>query len=435
MRITFDKYDKLMPINELKVSKHQRNKHPKEQIERLAKLMREQGVRHPIHISKLSGEVCFGHGRWEAAKLNKFTKYPIVYQDFKDDKEEYACVQSDNAIAGWAELDLANIISDLGKLGKEFDIELLGIKDFKIPADPVIPGCDEDEVPEKVEAKSKLGDIYELGSHRLMCGDSTSIDAVDLLMMGNKADMVFTDPPYGVNFEQGKFIGREKRGKNKGFAPIANDEKKGEDLKEFVQLALSNAALASDVASIYVWSPPLLEGFSILRAIIDSGWHVQSQLIWNKTPFVIGRADYHWKHEVCWYGYKGKNHTWNGGRNKATVWDIPKTRISDSHPTMKPVELAEVACNNNTDHGHKVLDLFGGSGSTLIACEKTNRKCFMMEIDPHYCDVIIARWEKYTNKKAELMNGKAKEEHKRRPSKTTGSNKLLLRRNGSSPRV
>ncbi len=199
MRITFKQYDKLMPLKDLKKSKHQRNKHPQDQIERLAKLMDKQGVRHPIHISKLSGQVCFGHGRWEAALLNGYKEYPIVYQDFKNDEEEYACVQSDNAIASWAELDMAGINSDIINLGPEFDIDLLGIKDFVLDA-PTKPGlCDEDEVPDKVDAVAKLGDIYVLGEHRLMCGDSTDNGHVALLMNKEMADIGFTSPPYNAN--------------------------------------------------------------------------------------------------------------------------------------------------------------------------------------------------------------------------------------------
>ncbi len=145
MRICFDKYDELVPLKSLKASKHQRNKHPQDQIERLAKIMDKHGVRHPIHISKLSGEVCFGHGRWAAAKHNKWKEFPVVYQDFASDEEEYACVQSDNAIAGWAELDLSAITMDLDKFGPEFDIDLLGLKDFMPNVDKLEPGCDEDE--------------------------------------------------------------------------------------------------------------------------------------------------------------------------------------------------------------------------------------------------------------------------------------------------
>jgi hypothetical protein len=218
-----------MPLKDLKPSRFQRNKHPKEQIERLAKIMREHGVRHPIHISKLSGEVCFGHGRWEAARANGWTEYPVVYQDFKDEQEEYACVQSDNAIAGWAELDLSAINTDLINLGPDFDIDLLGIKDFVLEPAEKLPMCDDDEVPEVTEPIAKLGDIWQLGEHRLMCGDSTSIDAVEKLMNGEKAEMCFTDPPYGVNYDGGHFhydkaIGKSNPDFKRSREKLVNDD-------------------------------------------------------------------------------------------------------------------------------------------------------------------------------------------------------------------
>lgn len=396
-------HDGLVSLSELKSHPKNRNTHPDDQIKRLAKILEYQGWRYPVKVSKRSGFVTSGHGRIEAARKNGWKEAPVSFQEYESDEQEYADVQADNAIASWAELDLSGINFDLPELGPDFDIDLLGIKNFEIDVADKEGLTDPDDVPEHVEPRTKLGDLYQLGAHRLLCGDSTSIDAVERLMGGENADMVFTDPPYGVNFEQGKFIGRDKQGKDRNFSPIANDDKKGEELKDFLRDALTNAALVSDVCSIYVWSPPLVEGFAILQAVIESGWHVQSQIVWNKTPFVIGRADYHWKHEICWYGYKGTNHIWNGGRDKATVWDVAKTRTSDSHPTMKPVELAERACEHNTNRNGKILDLFGGSGSTLIACEKTNRKCFMMELDPHYCDVIVTRWEKFTGQKAELI--------------------------------
>ena len=153
-----------------------------------------------------------------------------------------------------------------------------------------------------------------------------------------------------------------------------------------------------------MWSPPLLEGAEILRALVDSKIHVQSQLIWNKERLVLGRADYHWQHEICWYGYVGEKHYWCGDRKQTSVWNQKKDN-NYVHPTQKPVELAERAIVNSSKSGDSVLDMFGGSGSTLIACEKTNRKCYTMELDPHYCDVIIARWEAVTGKKAEKIDG------------------------------
>lgn len=393
-------YDELVPLKDLRKKFHDknRNKHPEDQIRRLAKIMEYQGVRYPVKISKQSGKITSGHGRVMAAMLLKWDSFPVNYQDYDSGDQEYADVQADNAVASWSELDFSGINADIADLGPDFDIEMLGILNFKIDVNDIIPGEDPGAGIAPKDPKVVLGDVWKLGDHRLMCGDSTSIDAVEALVAGQKMDMVFTDPPYGVNFEQGANVGRDKKGKDRGFSPIANDDKKGEELKSFVQQVLLNASIVSDVCSLYVWSPSLVEGFSILSAAIDAGWRIQSQIIWNKTPFVIGRNDYHWKHEVCWYGYKGKNHKWEGGRNKTTVWDVAKTRTSDSHPTMKPVDLAVIACENSTKSGDKVLDLFGGSGSTLIACQETARACFVMEIDPKYCAVILNRWSEMTKK-------------------------------------
>ncbi len=384
--------------------------HPDEQIDAIANQIRLYDFDQPIVIDD-KGVILKGHGRWLAAKKLKLDKVPVIIRDDLTAREKQASRIGDNRVAK-SDWDLPNLRIELGELDAlNIDLpEWTGftseeLEDIMVP-EKHFETEKEDDVPNAPkEAKTVLGDIYTLGNHRLLCGDSTNIQHVEKLMDGKKADMVFTDPPYGVNFKQGKFIGRDKKGKNRGFSEIENDNLKGEELKSFIKEALSNAILVSEVCSIYVWSPPLLEGLMILKAIIESGYHVQSQMVWNKTPFVIGRADYHWKHEICWYGYYGKNHQWYGGRDKSTVWDVKKTRSSDIHPTMKPVQLAEIACNNSTKKGDHVLDLFGGSGSTLIACEKTNRKCYMMELDPIYCDVIVKRWENLTGKKAEFKKG------------------------------
>ncbi len=389
MRITFKTFDEMLPLSKLKKSKHQRNKHPQDQIIRLAKIMEAHGVRHPIHISRLSGQVCFGHGRWEAAKLNKYTEYPVVYQDFKDDDEEYACVQSDNAIASWAELGMAGINLDLANLGPDFDIDLLGIKDFVLePAEKF--HADQDEVPEQVEATAKLGDIWQLGEHRLMCGDSTSIDAVENLMAGEKADMVFTDPPYG--------LADKWQGGTWGSKPMYKDAKR--------------------------WDQPMQQEhiqqiFSFSKNIILWGGNYYSMpgsrcwISWRKSQQMPTMADF----ELAWTSFDKPSKEWTSSRNS------DGNRV---HPTQKPVALAEWCFENYADP-KSVLDLFGGSGSTLIACEKTNRKCFMMELDPHYCDVIVARWEKYTNKKAVLLNGKAQTTIRRSANRKTSDDSLSER--------
>lgn len=375
--------------SELKPHPKNPNKHSKEQIERLAQLIKYQGWRLPIIVSVQSGCIVSGHGRLEAAKKLKLALVPVTYQDFLDDSQEYAFLVSDNAIASWAELDLSSINSDIGDLGPGFDIDLLGINNFTIEvADKLEPGCDEDEVPEHVEPKTKLGDIYELGNHRLMCGDSTSIDAVEKLMNGEKADMVFTDPPYGVSYQS------NMRTKSDKFAVIDNDDT---FLTEWINLL---PVVSS--GWVFVWTTwKVIQKWIEITSPIGP---MTNMIIWDKGGGGIGDLDktFSTDYEIALVFNRGASIE---GKRLGSVWSIGKDRAKEYvHPTQKPVELGSNAIENCTKSGGAVLDLFGGSGSTLIACENTGRKCFMSELDPHYCDVIVARWEKYTGKKAVLIH-------------------------------
>jgi site-specific DNA-methyltransferase (adenine-specific) len=425
MRVAFKSYDKLLPLSSLKPNKFQRNKHPKEQIERLAKIMREHGVRHPIHISTRSKQVCFGHGRWEAAELNGWDKYPVVYQDFKSAKEEFACVQSDNAIASWAELDQDTLKSDLLDF-KDLDIELLGIKDFSI-SETLEGKCDKDEIPERAPAVCKLGDIWQLGDHRLMCGDSTSLESVEKLMNGEKADLWLTDPPYGVGMEAREKSSSSWVNKKRINKQITNDDKPISEMKTFWTNCATAAFGACSEKAAYYWFA--CQGgdqmMMMMMSLGEGGWQVKHELMWLKDQMVFGRADYHYKHEPILYGWKRKcSHEWHGDRKQTSVLECKRPRSSELHPTMKPIELLEPLLANSTKPEQGVLDLFGGSGSTLIACEKTNRRCFMMEIDPHYCDVIIARFEKYTGKKAKRIEEKERAKAKTKIHKAAHAKSL-----------
>jgi len=399
------KYDELVNPKNLKAHAKNRNKHPQDQIERLTKILEYQGWRYPVKVSKRSGCITSGHGRVICAIKNKWESVPVVYQDYESEAQEYADVQSDNAIASWAELDLSGINLDIGDLGPDFDIDLLGIKNFTIDvADKGL--CDEDEIPEKVEPKTKPGDLYQLGRHRLLCGDSTNIQHVERLMGGEKADMVFTDPPYGVSYtSKNEYL--NSLGKPMACPKaIENDEKSPDEMFDFWLSAFGNLCLSlSDQGSYYITAPQggdLL--LLLLQAVRQSGFQLKHVLVWAKNNHVLGRCDYHYKHEPIVYGWKqGGTHNFYGkGQMSTSVWNFNKPLKNDLHPTMKPVELIEEALLNSSEVDGKVIDLFGGSGSTLIACEKTNRKCYMMELDPHYCDVIVARWEKYTGQTAEL---------------------------------
>jgi site-specific DNA-methyltransferase (adenine-specific) len=225
-----------------------------------------------------------------------------------------------------------------------------------------------------------------------MCGDSTSIEAVEKLTDG-LVDILVTDPPYNVNYE----------GATKDKLKIMNDSMDDEQFRQFLRDAFVAAdAVMKQGAVYYIWHADS-EGYNFRGACRDAGWKVRQTLIWAKDSMVMGRQDYHWKHEPCLYGWKeGAAHLWAADRKQTTIIECKKPRVNDIHPTMKPVELMEYQILNNTKGQDVVLDLFGGSGSTLIACEKTGRKARLMELDPKYCDVIVKRWEEFTGKTAEL---------------------------------
>lgn len=371
---------------DLRVNPKNRNKHSKDQIIRLADIIKYQGWRFPIVVSNQSGYVVAGHGRLMAALSLGLTEVPVSFQNFESEEQAYAFMVSDNAIASWAELDLSGINTDLADLGPDFDINLLGIKDFTIDIEKLDPQCDEDDVPDNVEPKTKRGDIYQLGSHRLMCGDSTMIDDVEKLMNGNKADMVFTDPPYGINNDTAK--GETYNNNNKAY-----DDSKTFDLK---LLQLWDCDWVIWGGNYYDWIP---------NKRTETGW-----VVWDKRPTRESWDDttreaadrifgQHFEIAITNVtGVRGKmiRKTWGGFYGTA---GNPDDAIV--HRTQKPIELI----SHFLTDGHKtVLDYFGGSGSTLIACEKAARSCYTMELDPHYVDIIVARWEKYTGKQAELLN-------------------------------
>jgi hypothetical protein len=352
------------------------NKHSPEQIERLSQILAYQGWRYAIKVSRQSGFITSGHGRLEAAIKAGEKNVPVVFQDYDNDEQEYADIVADNAIASWSELDLANINTEIGELGPDFDIDLLGIKDFTLDvAEKLEPGCDEDDVPEKVEPKTKLGDIYRLGRHRLMCGDSTSIDDVEKLMNGEKADMVFTDPPYNVGIDYGS---------------STDDDKTEDAYKDW-----SRAWFGLCHTSLIVFTPGAVNlalWYSIQKPRWLCSWRKSNQCSRS------GIGGFCTWEPVLVYGKPIKN----VGHDS---WDIPVKMVNIDHPVPKSVEAWATILDSFASDTSIIYDPFGDSGTTLVVSEKTNRKCFMMELDPYYCDIIVARWEKYTGQKAELTNG------------------------------
>ncbi len=391
-------HDKLVEIEALRPHPKNRNKHPKDQIERLANILQYQGFRYPVKVSNLSGFVTSGHGRIEAARANGWTHVPVCYQEYADEAQEYADLQADNAIASWSELDLSGINTDIVDFGPEFEIDLLGIKNFKIDVAEKDDTGEEDTVPSlPVDPVTKRGDVWELGEHRLMCGDSTSIDDVERLMCGQRADMVFTDPPYGVDYQGGHNLKKRKG--------IENDTLEGQDLSDLFHAALLCAEIVThEHAAFYIWfaGGKSVETFASFAKL---SLKIRAVICWYKIKSGLGAfmSQYIPNYEPCIYAHKnGCSPQWFGPTDEKTVWELKKDRINEYHPTQKPVELAERALKNSSEKGQIVLDLFGGSGSTMIAAEKQFRKAYLMELDPIYCDVIVRRWEKYTGQTARL---------------------------------
>lgn len=283
-------------------------------------------------------------------------------------------------LAGFDKEMLLDVGFDSAELDKMFQLE---------------PDAKDDEVPEAPETPiSKTGDIWLLGRHRVMCGDSTKIDDVEKLMDGKKAQMIHTDPPYNVDYGVSKNPRRKLR-------TIENDKQNPEEWKQFCH-DLYAVFQAFNDGDIYMWGAPGGEGMRMRLWLIECGCHWSATIIWKKQQLVLSPAKYQRMYEPCFYGWFGKS-SFGADRKQTEVWEINRPLNSKLHPTMKPVELCEKAILNSSKWNDIVLDLFLGSGSTLIACEKTNRICYGMEIDPKYCDVIVNRWEDFTGLKAELF--------------------------------
>ncbi len=395
----FCAFDEIVEISKLKENPRNPNTHPSVQIELLAQIIKKTGWRAPITVSNLSGFIVKGHGRLQAAKAAGLKQCPVEYQNFKDEEEEMAALLADNKLAELAEID----VEKLTEIFKDYEFEDLSLTGYSQEEfDELIDVFEEadllgdpDEVPEEVETQCQLGDIWQLGNHRLMCGDSTDFVQVDKLLDGVLVDMLLTDPPYNVNYE----------GATADKLKIKNDNMGDSQFREFLRDAFTAANMVmKEGAVFYIWHADS-EGYNFRGACKDVGWTVRQCLIWNKNQMVMGRQDYHWKHEPCLYGWKeGASHLWASDRKQTTVIDFNKPQRNGEHPTMKPVGLFDYQIQNNTKGGDVVLDLFGGSGTTLIACEQNKRIAYLMELDPHYCDVIIARWETLTGKKAELIS-------------------------------
>jgi len=382
------------PIDKLIPYARNSRTHSEDQIAQIAASIVEWGWTTPILVDS-DGGIIAGHGRTAAARKLGYTKVPVIVAGEWSDAKKRAYVLADNKLAlnaGWDNAMLALELGELGDLG--FDMDLTGFTADEIadlmPVDVNEGLTDEDAVPTPPkEAVTKPGDIWVMGKHRLMCGDSTSIDELEKLAGGGLVDMWLTDPPYNVAYEGGT---KEK-------LKIKNDSMGDEQFRQFLRDAYVAAdAVMKPGAVFYIWHADS-EGYNFRGAAYDAGWSVRQCLIWKKSSMVMGRQDYHWKHEPCLYGWKdGAGHLWAADRKQTTILEFDKPHRNGEHPTMKPVALFEYQMLNNTKGDDIVLDSFGGSGTTLIAAEKNGRIARLMELDPIYCDVIVKRWQDFTGK-------------------------------------
>lgn len=382
-----------LPIGDLKAYERNAKLHPAEQIQQIKTSIQEFGFNDPVAVWN-DNEIIEGHGRLIAAKELGYTEIPVIRLDSLTDEQRkaYMLVHNKLTMDTGFDLELLNIelgsINDIDMTEFGFEFEM-----FSDDSSEVIEDDYNEELPE--EPKSKLGDIYQLGRHRLMCGDSTNVEQVKVLTNGELVDMLLTDPPYNVAYE----------GKTKDKLKIKNDNMEDTAFRQFLCSAFSAANEVMKAGAVYyIWHSDS-EGYNFRGACHDIGWQVREVLIWNKNSMVLGRQDYQWKHEPCLYGWKdGASHLWASDRKQTTVIDFNKPNKSDIHPTMKPVGLFDYQIQNNTKGGDIVLDLFNGSGTTIIACEQNGRKAYCMELDPKYVDAAIDRWEKFTGQKAVKLN-------------------------------
>lgn len=375
----------LVPIEKLVPYVNNARTHSPEQINKLRSSLREFGFINPVIIDRNFGVIA-GHGRILAAKEENIKEVPCVFADHLTEAQKKAYIIADNRMAmdaGWDEELLRVEIEALQ--AEAFDLSLTGF-DKKELSDLFKDDTDVEDDDFDVEqelskpAITKIGDVWTLGRHRLVCGDSTKEETYDVLMQGQKANLVVTDPPYNVNYEG-------TAGK------IKNDNMADEKFYQFLFDAFLNLEhfMAND-ASIYVFHADT-EGLNFRKAFSDAGFYLSGCCIWMKPSLVLGRSPYQWQHEPCLYGWKKKGkHQWYSDRKQTTIWSFEKTKKNTDHPTMKPIPLLAYPIKNSSMSNTLVLDPFGGSGSTLIACEQMERSCYTIELDEKYCDVIVKRY-------------------------------------------
>ena len=387
-----------LPIDQLLPDVENAKEHPAEQIEQIKKSITRFKMCDPIGITGKDNLILEGHGRYLALKALGVKEVPCIRLDHlktKSDRDAYSLIHNKLTMNSGFNVELLEL-----KLDNIVDINMEEFG-FELPEEETETQEDDFEVNPPAKPKTKRGDIYQLGEHRLMCGDNTILTEVECLMGGHKADLLLTDPPYNVAVQGGNHGNPERTNGLK----IENDSMGDDEFRQFLRDAFVCADMVMKPGAVfYIWHADS-EGFNFRAACKDTAWKVRQCLIWAQNSIVMGRQDYQWKHEPCLYGSKdGAGQLWASDRKQTTIinWDRPSRNAE--HPTMKPIGLFDYQIKNNTKGGDIVLDLFGGSGTTLMACEQNKRIAYLMELDPKYCDVIVERWEKFTGKKAVLVN-------------------------------
>ena len=406
--MNFEKID----INSIIEYENNAKIHTEEQIEQICNSIREFGNNDPIAIDE-NNTIIEGHGRLYALKKLGFEEVDVIRLTHLNEQQKKAYILAHNNLTMTTgfdleklQLEIEEIIDfDMADFGFEPFEPLKGIEETEEQLEEVLSNIESEENKSKVQR----GDIFKLGKHTLMCGDSTDIESVKFLTGGGTVNLVVTDPPYNVNYEEkSKNIAKNKpnqRITNGTHTNIENDSMTDEEFFNFLKKVYVNMLeVLEEGGAYYVWYAAS-ETINFLKALESAGSDFRQILIWNKNTFVLGRQDYKWKYEPCIYGWKeGASHNWYSDRSQTTVLDFNKPLRNAEHPTMKPVDLFKYLIQNSSKAGDKVLDLFGGSGTTLIACEELNRECFMMEYEPKYVEVIIKRYENLTGDKAVKIN-------------------------------
>ena len=386
---------KMIPVDKLVPYVNNARTHSQEQVNKLRGSLREFGFINPVIIDRDNNVLC-GHGRLSAALEEGYKEVPCVYADNLTEAQKKAYILADNRYAedaGWDEEMLRVEIESLE--GMDFDVSLTGFDDQEIAdlfADGESTGAEDDDfdLSDALEKAAfvERGDVWVVGRHRLMCGDATSPEDVATLMDGKKANLIITDPPYNVAFESSDGLS------------IKNDKMENDKFYEFLLAAFKNMAEHLEKGgSAYVFHADT-EGLNFRKAFIDAGFHLSGCCIWVKNSLVLGRSDYQWQHEPVLYGFlQNGKHYWskNAGRSQTTIWNFDKPKKKKNHPTSKPLDLLAYPIGNSSQENAIVIDTFGGSGSTLMTCEQTNRICHTMELDEKYASVILRRYVEDTD--------------------------------------